>query len=84
MRWISSTASFVSQSGNSINGMSRPGTVPLHSSSVQSLYARMHARPSSLSECSENSCPQKRGNDGKHIDASTWLSSIAATRALGS
>ena len=67
-----------------MSGISRPGTVPPHSSIMKSLYAWMQAKPSSLSWCSEKSWPQKRGSDGKHNDASTWLRSMSATRALGS
>ena len=65
--------------------MSRPPEPPHHSSTIQSLYARMHASPRSRSAISENVCPQKRGKlDGKHIIASMPPSSMSTSRATGS
>ena len=77
-RSISATASAGSRNGSRISGIRRPGTAPHHSSSIQSLYARRQASPSSWSSWSENSWPQNRGNDGKHNDDSTWLRSMGA------
>ena len=68
-RSTSATARSASQSGRMTSGIRRPGTAPHHSSIIQSLYARTHARPRSRSVASVNSCPQKRGNAGKHSEA---------------
>ena len=45
----------------------------------------MQARPSSRSVvASVNVWPQKRGNVGKHSEASTWPMSMSSSRAFGS
>ena len=80
-RSTSATARSASQSGRMTSGIRRPGTAPHHSSIIQSLYARTHARPSSRSDASVNSCPQKRGNAGKHSDASMPARSRSRTRS---
>src|SRR3954464_3158109 len=67
-----------------MRGISRPPLSPHHSSTIQSLYARMHASPTSLSLANENVWPQKRGNVGNDNDASVQLASMSSSRALGS
>src|SRR5947207_15875255 len=57
-----------SHSGGSASGMKRPGYVPHHSSMCQSLYARRMARAASLSFERANTCPQRLGTDGKHVE----------------
>ena len=84
LRRISSAASSASQSGTMINGTRRPPESPHHSSTIQSLYARTQARASSRSFASRNVWPQKRGKVGKHSEASTQLTSMSSSRALGS
>ena len=80
----SAAASSTSHSGTRHSGMSRPPESPHHSSTIQSLYARTHANARSLSFASANVWPQKRGNVGKHSDASTWSTSMSSRRAFGS
>ena len=49
LRSVSAAASSTSQSGMRQSGMLTPPDGPHHSSTIQSLYARTQARPSSLS-----------------------------------
>ncbi len=84
LRRISAAASSPSQSGMMISGIRRPPESPHHSSTIQSLYARTHARPRSWSFPSRNVWPQNRGKVGKHSDASTQLLSMSSSRAFGS
>src|SRR4029453_459251 len=84
-RSISRAARAGSHNGMITNGMNRPGTDPHHSSTIQSLYAWMHANPSSRSRIAEKHAPATRGKfDGKRIDASTPSWSMSCTRATGS
>jgi hypothetical protein len=56
---------------------------PLHSSTIQSLYALTQASATSRSFRSANPCPQNRVKlPGKHSDASTQLRSMSSRRAL--
>ena len=52
LRWISAAASSTSHSGMMQSGMLMPPDGSHHSSTIQSLYALTHARPSSLSSAS--------------------------------
>ena len=82
-RRTSSTASSTSHSGMSVSGINRPLPAPPHHSLIiQSLYALTHNSARSLSLASRNVCPQNRENEGKQSEASTWLISIASSRAL--
>src|SRR6476620_1081898 len=80
-RRISAAASSTSQSGMMQSGMLMPRDGAHHSSTIQSLYARTHASPRSLSGCSENVCPQNRGNVGNGSEPSTQLRSKSTMRA---
>ena len=64
--------------------MSRPPDSPHHSSTIQSLYALTHSRPSSLSLASVKVWPQKRGKVGKQSEASMWLTSMSSRRGFTS
>src|SRR4051794_27285326 len=66
-RCTSAAISSASQIGGIISGMNRPGCVPHHSSTCQSLYAWRIASAASLSIEREKSWPHRFGNDGKHI-----------------
>src|SRR3981189_316649 len=83
-RSISAAAAAGSHSGMIVSGMNRPGAAPLHSSIIQSLYARTHNSARSLSFASQKIWPQKRGNDGKHSDPRMPARPLSATRAIGS
>jgi hypothetical protein len=41
-------------------------------------------RKSSSSEPSRNTCPMRRGKEGKHMERSIYLRSMSARRATGS
>src|SRR5262245_38556511 len=63
----STAASDASANHGSWQPAKRSGCEPHHSSSIQSLYARRHARPSRGSRTAENRRPAKpHTNDGKH------------------
>src|SRR6186997_3215748 len=65
--------------------MNRPRSVAHHSSSIQSLYARSDARPTSRSRIAEKRRPAKpQTNEGKHNDAHTPLTFMSSRRARGS
>src|SRR4051812_45873252 len=80
IRLTSAAISAGSQIGGSASGMNRPGYVPHHSSTCQSLYACNIASPTSLSFERANSWPQNCGNDGKHIEPSTPLAFMSRMR----
>lgn len=84
LRRISATARSMSHSGMRHSGMSLPPLSPHHSSTIQSLYARTQASPTSLSLASAKVCPQKRGKVGKQSEPSTWFMSMSSSRAFGS
>src|SRR5947208_15453956 len=84
LRRISAAAMSASHRGTMMSGIRRPPLSPHHSSTIQSLYARMHASPTSLSWANENVCPQNRGKVGNDSDASVQFWSMSASLALGS
>ena len=84
LRRTSAAASVGSHSGTRPSGIRRPPLWPHHSSLIQSLKARTHARARSLSLASRKTWPAKRGKDGKHMERSVRLRSMSARRATGS
>ena len=70
-----------SMNPESPSGMKRPGSALHHSSTCQSLYARIMHAARSVSPLCRKYCPPRPGHEEKHIEPSTPFTFMSRTRS---